>query len=344
MLPQPEPAAGLDVYHAERRLRLDGSLECRSNYDRYLRRRNGVVDYLPIKLDIENVSRCNYRCGMCPVSEWPGGKRAGDLSFESFKRVIDEQAGLLEIKLQGLGEPTMQGGDFFRMIRYARDRHIWVRTTTNASLLHLKNNTDDLADSGVNEVQISIDGATKAVFEAVRPQSDWHQVCRNVASLNHAFVERDMVRTKMWAVVQKTNRHQLADLVTVAADLGFRHLVFSLEVSGTSGAALQAEPVSLIYAQALVAMGLAVGVRVAFWSATLRYDRENLCPWPFERAYLSSDRRLVPCCVIGNPDVFELGNAEAGVSAVWDGNEMAEFRATHLSGNIPDVCKGCYKS
>jgi hypothetical protein len=30
---------------------------------------------------------------------------------------------------------------------------------------------------------------------------------------------------------------------------------------------------------------------------------------PFERAYISSDQRVVPCCFIGNPDVAEIGTA-----------------------------------
>ena len=48
----------------------------------------------------------------------------------------------------------MQGDVFFEMIQYARARQIWVRTTTNASLLHAKDNYRKLVDSGVNEIQI----------------------------------------------------------------------------------------------------------------------------------------------------------------------------------------------
>jgi hypothetical protein len=72
-LPVPEPAAGLAAYEHERELALSRSPECRANYERYLasRRRGAVVDYYPIKLDIENVSRCNFRCTMCAVSDWP---------------------------------------------------------------------------------------------------------------------------------------------------------------------------------------------------------------------------------------------------------------------------------
>src|SRR2546422_874407 len=169
-LPAPEPAAGLDAYQRERELALATSPRRRENYEKYIRssRRSAAVDYLPIKLDIENVSRCNFRCTMCVVSDWPKGKREEDMSLENFQRLIDEQYGLFEIKLQGIGEPTMQGDVFFEMIKYARARHIWVRTTTNASLLHVKENYKKLVDTDVNEIQISIDGADAAKFESIQ--------------------------------------------------------------------------------------------------------------------------------------------------------------------------------
>ena len=128
-LPAPEPAASIEAYRRERELALASSLRRRENFERYTRssRRSATVDYLPIKLDIENISRCNFRCTMCVVSDWPKGKRGEDMSLEEFQRLIDEQYGLVEIKLQGIGEPTMQGDVFFEMIKYARARHIWVR-------------------------------------------------------------------------------------------------------------------------------------------------------------------------------------------------------------------------
>jgi hypothetical protein len=38
--------------------------------------RGAVVDYYPIKLDIENVSSGNFRCTKCAVSGWHKGERA----------------------------------------------------------------------------------------------------------------------------------------------------------------------------------------------------------------------------------------------------------------------------
>ncbi|MBI3516815.1 MAG: hypothetical protein HY060_22520, partial [Proteobacteria bacterium] len=102
-LPEPEPVSGAADYRRERALRLASDARCRANYEIYQceARHRSDVRHLPIKLDIENVSRCNFACAMCQVSEWPQGRRAADMPLAAFERLIDEQYGLVEIKLQG---------------------------------------------------------------------------------------------------------------------------------------------------------------------------------------------------------------------------------------------------
>jgi len=356
-LPVPEPVPDLNAYLRERQICLSRSPERLRNYETYVRsaRRSATVDYLPIRLDFENVSRCNFACTMCTVSEWPKGKRAADMPLEAFKRIIDEQYGLVEIKVQGLGEPTMQGKDYFEMIRYARARNIWVRTTTNASLLHLKDNYKKLVDSGVNEIQISIDGADKQTFEAIRRQSKFERVVANCKLINAYCRELGIERTKMWTVVQKGNRHQLVQLVDLAHEMGFKSMAFSLNLNdwGTehwkkiNDAVTVENTFTRAEAKELMAKGDRLGIKVRFWNVTNKYTTdsvESLCPWPFERAFISSDLRVVPCCIISNPDVCEVGVADKNFTPVWKGETMTRFREAHLTGEIPQVCTFCYKN
>ena len=95
----------------------------------------------------------------------------------------------------------------------------------------------------------------------------------------------------------------------------------------------------------IVADGRKRGVEVTFWAVDDRYDtmsKDNLCPWPFERIYVASDMRVVPCCVIANPDIYDLGDARK-LTNIWHGAEMGAFRKAHLEGRIPSVCQTCYK-
>jgi len=167
---------------------------------------------------------------MCQVSEWPKSQRARDLNFHEFIHIIDENIGLVEIKLQGMGEPTLARDDLFKMIKYARDRHIWVRTVTNGSLLHLNENSRKMLESGVNEVQISIDGTDKSTFESIRVGSKFERVVKNVTELNSLAKIMNREVTKMWTVVQDKNISQLKDLVNLASEMKFRSMVFSLDI------------------------------------------------------------------------------------------------------------------
>jgi sulfatase maturation enzyme AslB (radical SAM superfamily) len=355
-LPQPAPSAGLDAYRRELELALQSDPRKAENYQRYMasNRRHAEVDYLPIKLDIENVSRCNFKCVMCVVSDWPKGQRGADMSLDDFKRIIDEQYGLVEIKLQGIGEPTLQGDAYFQMIAYARSKHIWVRTTTNASLLHLKDNWRKLADARPNEIQISIDGATKEVFEAIRRGSVFEQVKQNCAKLNAHLTGDGRRITKMWTVVQQGNRHQLHELVDLAAELGFRDQAFAFSLANwgadawreKNDAVTVEDQLSADLAWSLVEHGKCLGIAVSFWNSTDKYrtDKvESLCAWPFERAVITSDLKTVPCCTIGNPESFEIGrDSGKGFSELWFSDEFKAFRQAHLSGNPPAVCRTCY--
>jgi pyrroloquinoline quinone biosynthesis protein E len=356
-LPVPEPMPNADAYHAERRLRIESDKACRENYDKYLKsgRKSESADYLPIKLDIENVSRCNFKCKMCQVSEWHKGKRADDMSFQDFKKIIDEQYGLVEIKLQGMGEPLMAGDDFFSMIRYARNKHIWVRSVTNASLLHLNDNYRNFIDSGINELQVSIDGADKYTFESIRGGSNFQKVKENCQLLNSYCREVGLNLTKMWTVVQQNNIHQLFELVEFASATGFKSQVFSLDLTDWGQEKWrsihdrhnQVDGINPETSWKLVAYGKKLGVKVSFWNISEKYragSLKTICSWPFERAFVSSDLRIVPCCMIANPDVMELGEASSGFSKVWQSDVYSKFRRDHLSGNIPRACKACYQS
>ncbi len=354
-LPKPVPSAGLAAYGRERELALAFDPRRSANYAAYVKaraNRTAKLDYLPIKLDIENVSRCNFRCTMCQVSDWYKGTRAKDLPLECFKRIIDEQYGLVEIKLQGMGEPLLQRGDFIEMIKYARRSHIWVRTTTNASLLHLKNNYKKLIDADPNEVQISIDGATKETFEAIRRQSDFEQVIENCIAINGYCREKGVRRTKMWVVVQKQNVHEAHQLLDLAHRAGFEDLVYSVDLNfwgqqswqKTNTAIAAEDEMSPALCEELVRRGEKLGVRVSFWIIMDKFSTKSpdtLCPWPFERAFISSDERVVPCCMIANPQVSDLGGAQ-NFSATWHSKTYEAFRQSHLDGRIPDVCKTCY--
>lgn len=354
-LPSPTPALGQDFYEENLNARLRFSPEAKKNYNTFLtaNHREVIPTYRPIKLDIEPISRCNFRCTMCVVSSWEKGKRSDDLTIDSFQSILRSESQVVELKLQGLGEPLMLGDSLFDMISMARKQFIWVRTTTNASRLHINENYRKLIDSGVCEVQVSIDGATVATFETIRNGSKAKRVFENCQILNAYANEKNWKCTKMWTVVQSANVAELEQLVDTASDLGFTSQCFAIDLHGwgleewnekNSGIEIGIESLNADRLLDLVVYGKSKGVRVEFWQNSTKYSTsspEKLCPWPFERTMISSDNRVTPCCMISNPDTFEIGKGYS--PDIWASVEYQDFRTKHLNGDIPEVCRMCYE-
>ena len=83
----------------------------------------------------------------------------------------------------------------------------------------------------------------------------------------------------------------------------------------------------------LVKIGEKNNVKVYFWVVAEKYStekKENLCQWPFERTLISSDLRVVPCCTIGDPDVYQISNKKLNFEETWFGDEYTKFRESHL--------------
>ena len=309
------------------------------------------VLFLPYIIDVEPNSVCNFRCIMCQVSDWERGRRARDMTLEEFKDLIDKNPQLLEVKLQGMGEPLMHK-DFIDMIEYASERNIWVRTVVNGSLLHIRNHVERLIDSGVGEIQASVDGANKAVFEAIRRNSNFERVVDNFTSLNKYANKKDRPYTRMWVVLQQQNRHQIFDFVELAKKMEFRRLTLSVSLGDWGQdiwkerkTGMQAMSFTEKEEEQLLEMAKVNDIDISIWKISGKYSPEyldSLCAWPFQRTLISSDMKVGPCCMIGNPDIATLGDGY-DIAKTWNSEAYQSFRKNHIDGNIPKYCENCYK-
>ena len=358
-LNQPKPAAGTKFQERELQLRLQNP-KTKDNYDKYnaWKKNKGEIDFLPIRMDIETVSRCNYACLLCTVSDWENGKRAEDMDPMKLISIMDKTDSLVEVKLTGLGEPLLQGDDFFEIVKYFRQKHVWVRAVSNASLFHVNQNISKLIDCDINDLTISIDGASAEVFESIRRKSSFKLVKENVRSLHDGLEVAKKSITKAWCCVQEKNVHQLEEIITLCAELGFPELTLSLALHGWGRDDLLSKNkkrteqnpclVSNERLESLNTLAKQNSIRLSIWNVSSKYSSDSfdkLCPWPFERTVLTSDFRIVPCCMIGNPDTYEIKTKISPLESfaeAWKDQAYEKFRDSHLCGKIESVCKNCY--
>ena len=305
--------------------------------------------YLPIKMDIEPLSRCNFKCDMCIVSSFPAQKRAEDLTLDSFKQIIDQNIGLYEIKIQGLGEPFLHP-DFTKMVEYAASKHIWTRSTTNGSFLHKNENYKKIIDANIGELQISIDGCKKESYEKIRVNANFEKTINNVKLINKYQNDLNLNKTRMWFLLQDLNFDDLFEVPKFAKELGFKRVTISLDIIGwnqddweiKNSEKSRASSITQNDIDMLLQQASELDIDLSFWGISSKYTEQNPCPWPFERSFISSDEFILPCCMISNPNTFNFGKKETNFKETWNSKAYVDFRQAHLDNIISDVCKFCY--
>lgn len=119
----------------------------------------------PICLTWELTYACNLSCSHCLSSS--GRRDPRELTTAECEAVIDELQRMQVFYVNiGGGEPTVRS-DFWHLVEYATDRNVGVKFSSNGSKI-----TPDaarrLASNAYVDVQISIDGATADVNDAIR--------------------------------------------------------------------------------------------------------------------------------------------------------------------------------
>lgn len=326
----------------------------KQNYEEYLKNpHDEIVNTVPIKMDYEVSNKCNFRCTMCLLRE-VADRMPPTMKYEDFERSIEEQYGLIEVKLQGLGEPLLNP-DFFRMVDLCVSKDIWVRTITNGSVLDRNENYKKLVDKKVGEIGVSIDGATKETFEKIRVGSNFEQVVDNTLMLNSYAAEKgEQWRTSCWMLVQQDNYEEMESVLELAAKMRFTRLTYSIELGGfgievwknINDAKSVKEAVTEEHANQLIRRGQELGIEVTFWDGSDKYvydeKKDKICNWLFDRAFISADMKIVPCCEINYAETCCLGDAKSFLHE-WNNESYKELRRAHLAGKIPEMCKECYQ-
>ncbi len=150
----------------------------------------------PICLTWELTYACNLACIHCLSSS--GRRDPGELSTAECKRVIDELERMQVFYVNiGGGEPTVRP-DFWELVDYACTHHVGVKFSTNG-LKITPAAASRLAASDYVDVQISLDGATADVNDAIRGPGSYQvalAAMRNLAAAGFSNFKISVVMTR----------------------------------------------------------------------------------------------------------------------------------------------------
>ncbi|MFD3309526.1 mycofactocin radical SAM maturase [Streptomyces sp. NPDC058694] len=179
----------------------------------------------PICLTWELTYACNLACAHCLSSS--GRRDPRELSTDEAKTVIDglEAMQVFYVNIGG-GEPTVRS-DFWQLLGYATSHHVGVKFSTNGIRI-TPDAATRLARNDYVDVQISLDGATAEVNDAVRGAGSFSTALRALENLAAA----GMRNFKISVVCTRHNISQLDDFEALADRFGAQLRLTRLRPSG----------------------------------------------------------------------------------------------------------------
>jgi len=330
-----------------------------------------------VKVYVEPTNQCNLRCRTCIRNVWD--EPLGMMDWEVYQRLIDDLAefpAARTVAFAGLGEPLLHPR-FVDMVELAHANGLSSEMTTNALLL-----TPELAagllEAGLDQLVVSIDGATAEAFDDVRPGATLRQVLKNV----HRFWElyepgvQPPVRIGIEFVAMKRNIHELPALNHVAGQIGASFIIvtnvlpytpelrdevlYSLKATAYNGSGAPMTPMWYLprmdwspATQSPLATILRSQANVSFLDMSLG-ARNSHCPFIQANSLaLGWNGAISPCpplmhsydCYIMNRQKhirrYEVGRLPAqALRAIWETPEYVAFRRRVRDFDFPP-CTDC---
>jgi mycofactocin radical SAM maturase len=179
----------------------------------------------PICLTWELTYACNLACVHCLSSS--GKRDPGELNTAQCKGIIDELERMRVFYVNiGGGEPTVRP-DFWELVDYATAHHVGVKFSTNGVRI-TPEIAERLAASDYVDVQVSLDGATAEVNDAVRGAGSFAMAIRALENLAKA----GFPDAKVSVVATRHNVGQLDEFASLAQRYGATLRITRLRPSG----------------------------------------------------------------------------------------------------------------
>jgi radical SAM protein with 4Fe4S-binding SPASM domain len=288
----------------------------------------------PIKIGIEPTTSCNLRCPECPSGLRSFTRPTGMLTLDNFKDMTDElHRDLIYMLLYFQGEPYLNT-NFLDMAAYAASKKIYVATSTNGHYLNDENSRKTV-ESGLQELIVSIDGATQETYEAYRIGGNLQKVKDGVRNL---VAWRDKLGSQtpyiiLQFLVVGPNEHEIEAIQAMGKDLGVD------KVTLKTAQIYEFEKGSPLIPQNEEYSRYRKGADGQY---TLKNKLLNQCWKLWMGAEITWDGRVLPCCFDKDAQYLMGKLGDRPFREIWRDEAYQNFRASVVrSRKEIDICTNC---
>jgi len=297
---------------------------------------------MPFVLNIEPGNICNLKCPLCPTGLGEQGMAKGFMALDFFKQVFNQlKNSVAAVNLYSWGEPLLNK-DLVGIIKYIKEADKAIRVVTSTNL-----NTRDekllveLIDSGIDEIIVSCDGASKETYGKYRVGGDFDLVLRNLRFLAAKKGELAKGTRIVWNfLVFRHNEHEIEKARAMAKEMGVE---FRIGLMRTS----MKDEILKPHKEAIE--------RDKNWIPDnpeySAYDKTNYtakkmiksCRKPWQEISINWNGLVFSCCAVYG-EKYNFGDAKAAsIKAIWNNPKFVSARKEVLDKKLTPttICGIC---
>ena len=288
----------------------------------------------PYALSIEPTTACNLGCPECPSGLKKFTRPTGKLSVDFHKKMLDQVGEkVFYINYYFQGEPFLNP-DFLTFIKEANSRKIYTATSTNAHFIDSKK-AEEIIDSGLDRLIISIDGLTQKTYENYRINGKLEKVIQGAKEMVAAKkqMKSNTPHLIFQFLVVKPNEHEVNKVFTLAKELNIDEVrLKSAQVYDYKNGNPLIPEQEKYSRYKLQKDG----------TYKMKYETGNHCWRMWSSSVFTWDGKVVPCCFDKDAQHI-LGSIENNdFKSLWKDKKYKNFRQAILTNrNDIDICKNC---
>lgn len=286
---------------------------------------------------VEITTYCNMACSYCirTIKDDNSHWQNQHMKVSDFQYIVDSLPPAGEIITQGVGEPTMHPHlpEIVRIASAAK-KFQNITLTTNA-MLRNESYYQDLFDSGLTKLYISVDSMDRDLANQLRAGTSVERLKEMIPLLAASFPRKIGIRT----TVGKNNIESIPSLLSSLNAIGPLDVyMHPYDDIGNPNGCLSPEVSAQFQDRVSVLAKDFSNLRVI---ANGFIPSEKVCIHPWRIPAITVDGYLVPCCRTMDENIYTFGNViSSRFSEVWE-SDGAQGMRKEFSRESPQFCTGC---
>lgn len=298
----------------------------------------------PSEISIETTTICNLRCKGCPTGLGQLNRAPAHISKELFGYLVSKNMSnfkYLDIIYPFIfGEPLLNRDifDYIQQLKKASSPYTRIELHTNGNIKNPKEISYKLLGSGIDIVNISLDGTSSDTYENFRKGADFELVNNFIKNLTSAKKELGVLRPEIVVqmIVTKYSENQVEEFRGLKEKLGADRITYKE------------------YFYEFTKLSDEEGRSLAPSRKEHRLDEEEkkkiiekkkkLCGWAYRAISIMNNGEVTPCCIDFNTTLLNGLNIKGStIKEIWNSKRYRKFRKDMLKGKIP-LCNKCFFS